>query len=81
LQEPWHVEAKRLSGLEIDDQFELGRRLHRQVAWLLAPEDAVGVASGAPKIIERVVAIGEQASEFRIKPVRSDGRETVPTNQ
>ena len=31
-----HGEAERLGGLEIDHQLELGRRLHRQVGWLLA---------------------------------------------
>src|SRR6266481_4493226 len=32
-------EAKRLGGLEVDDQFVHGRRLHRQVGWLFAPKD------------------------------------------
>ena len=27
-------EAQRLCSLEIDDQFEFGRQLHRQLAWL-----------------------------------------------
>src|SRR6516162_3867064 len=34
--------------LEVDDQLIIGRRLHRQVARLLALEDAVHVASRAP---------------------------------
>ena len=38
-----HVEAERLGGLEIDDQLELGRLLHRQVGWLLALEDAIDI--------------------------------------
>jgi hypothetical protein len=29
-------QAKRLCGLEIDNQFVLGRRLHRHIGWLLA---------------------------------------------
>jgi hypothetical protein len=31
----------RVSGLEVDDQFELGRELDRQISGLLAFEDAV----------------------------------------
>ena len=38
-----HREAECLRGLEIDDQFELGRCLHRQFGWILALEDAVDV--------------------------------------
>ena len=37
------VEAERLGSLEVDDQFELGRLLHRQVGGLRALEDAVDV--------------------------------------
>ena len=44
-----HVEAERLGGLEVDDQLVLGWRLHRQVGWLLALEDAIDVAGGTPE--------------------------------
>ena len=37
------VEAERLGGLEVDDQLELGRLLHRQVGWLLALEDTIDI--------------------------------------
>ena len=43
-----HFEAERLGGLEVDHQLELGRRLHRQVARLLALEDAIDVAGRTP---------------------------------
>ena len=43
-----HVEAERLGGLEIDDQFELGRLLDRQVGRLGALENAAGVDAGLP---------------------------------
>ena len=42
-----HGEAQCLRGLEDDDEFILGRRLHRQVGRLLASKDAVDVAGGA----------------------------------
>src|SRR6266498_4461948 len=42
-QRRWHLEAESLSGLEVDDQFVLGRRLDRQVGGFLPLEDAVYV--------------------------------------
>ena len=32
--------AERLGGLEVDDHLELGRKLHREIAWFLAAQDA-----------------------------------------
>ena len=46
------VEAQCLRGLEVDHEFVLGRCLHRQVGWLLALEDAIDVAGGAPILVE-----------------------------
>ena len=56
------VEAERLGGLEIDDQFVLGRRLHRQVGGLLALEDAIDIAGRAPVLIDDVRPVGDQAA-------------------
>src|SRR5215472_15114682 len=36
-----HGQAERLRRFEIDDRFELGRRLHRKVGGLVAAQDAV----------------------------------------
>jgi hypothetical protein len=36
-------DAKRLGGLEVDDQFDLRDLLDGQVCWLLAPENTTGV--------------------------------------
>ena len=33
-------EAERLGGLEVDDEFQLGRLLDRQIGWFLAFENA-----------------------------------------
>jgi len=40
-----HVEAESSCRPEVDAQFEPGRKLHRQVARLLAFEDAINIAS------------------------------------
>ena len=42
------IRLEHLGGLEVDDQVELGRRLHRQVGGLLALEDAIDVAAPGP---------------------------------
>ena len=57
-----HGQFKRLGGLEVDHQFVLGRRLHRQVGRLLALEDAIDVAGRAPELIEKIRPIGDQAA-------------------
>src|SRR3974377_1574656 len=49
-----HVEADRLGSLEVDHQFVFGRRLHRQVGWLLAPHDALDQAGCASELVELV---------------------------
>jgi hypothetical protein len=43
-----HGKTEGFRSFEIDDEFELGRRLNRQVTGLLALEDAVDVAGGTP---------------------------------
>src|SRR5207249_1954425 len=42
-------ETERLGGLEVDHQIVFGRRLHRQIGWLFALEDAIDVAGGEAK--------------------------------
>jgi hypothetical protein len=43
-----HSDAERVGRLEIDNQLELGRRLHRKVRGFLALEDAIDVAGRSP---------------------------------
>jgi hypothetical protein len=50
----WDFEAKRLCGLEIDNQFVPGGCLYRQVGWLLPLEDAIDVSGSATVWIDSV---------------------------
>src|ERR1700730_1491124 len=52
-----NFEAKRLRGLEVDHQFVLGWRLHREISRLLTLEDAIDIAGRAPKNIGNVATI------------------------
>ncbi len=45
-----NCEAQCLRGLEIDDKFVLVWRLHWQIGWLLALEDAVDIAGRLPEL-------------------------------
>src|SRR5450759_2436216 len=72
LERQWHVEAKRLGGLEIDHQLELDRGLDGKLARLRTLEDAIGIDRSAPKIIGHVISVGQQAAEFSEETVRID---------
>ena len=76
-----HGETERLRGLEIDRQFVLGRRLHRQVGRLLAFEDAVDVARRSPKLIGRIRPVGDQAAAGDEVAEGVDRRQPVPSRK
>ena len=51
-----------LAVLRLMTSFVLGRRLHGQIGWLLALQDAVDVAGGAPELIDEIRPIRNQAA-------------------
>ena len=57
-----NCETQCFRGLEVDHQLVLGRRLHWQVGWLLALEDAIDVAGRAPVLVDDIRPIGDQAA-------------------
>ena len=59
-------ETERLGGLEVDDELVLGRRLHRQVAGLLAPEDAVNIAGRTPELVDEIRTVGDEAPGYDV---------------
>jgi hypothetical protein len=70
LKQRGHVKAESLGGLKVDDQLELDRGLDGELARVRALEDAVGIGRRAPKIIEQIKSIGQQAAEFSELTVR-----------
>src|SRR5262245_30059053 len=73
-----NFEAERFGGLEVDDEFVLGRRLNRQVARLLASEDAIHVGRRAAVLIDLIGAIGDQATGLDEETKRIDRGQLVP---
>src|SRR5262252_10485282 len=57
-----HVEAERLSGLEIDDQLELGWLLDWQVCGLSTPENLVDISRGAEIKMRETHPVGHQTA-------------------
>jgi hypothetical protein len=49
-----HCEPERFRGLEIDQQLELGRYLHRELGRLFALENATDVLGGAPVLVRAI---------------------------
>jgi hypothetical protein len=59
----WHVEPDRLGGIEIDDQFELGRLLNRKIAGLCAARDLVDIGGRASPQVGATDAIGRETTQ------------------
>src|SRR5262245_2173759 len=70
-------ETERLGGREVDHQFVPGRRLHRQVGWLLAPEDAIHIRSCATVEIDCRRSVGEETTLGGMDAEGIDGRKAI----
>ena len=73
----WHGEPECLRGIEIDDQFIFGGRLHREIAQLLALEYAIDVAGRAPVKVNVIRSVGDQATIRDDEAVGIDGRQLI----
>jgi hypothetical protein len=71
-------EAKRLGGLEIDDQLEFGGLLDRQITRLFALEDTVDIGRGAPVELDIVSAVGCKPTLDRPVALGKNVRQAVP---
>src|SRR5580704_9520643 len=57
-------EAKGFSGLEVDDELEPPRPRHRQIAGLLAAENAAGIVAELPILLRDVGPVAHQSAGF-----------------
>src|SRR6516165_273487 len=66
-------EAERLGGLEVDEEFDFGGLLNRQVGRLLAFENSAGVAAGQTVRIWKAAAVAHQAAGSSELVILKDG--------
>src|SRR6516165_4520473 len=53
---------ERVGGLAVHDHLEPGRELHREIARLLAAQDAIHIGGGTTKGVYHVGSVGEQSA-------------------
>src|SRR5437588_771956 len=73
--------AERLRRLEIHDQLELARELHRQVTRLGAFEDAVHIGGALAVEVGQINPVGNETAGCREEPVGVDRRNTMTSRQ
>src|SRR6516162_8771251 len=69
---------ERLGRLEVHGHLELGRELHREIARLLAAQDAIHIGGGATPGVYLVGSVGEQAAVYGKGRCVIDRRHVVP---
>jgi hypothetical protein len=70
-------ETECLSGLEVDDQFELHHLLHREIGGLLALEDTAGVDADLAKQLRNIRSVAYQTAGRGELAIRTDRRNGV----
>src|SRR5262249_5513973 len=73
-----NFKAERLRGFEVDHQLVLRRRLDRKVRRLLALEDTVDVARGAPELVAEIRPIRDKPAVGAGASSWVDGGQFVP---
>jgi hypothetical protein len=69
-----HREAERLGRLKIDDKFELGRLLDREIGRFSPLENAIHVNRRLPELIGEIHSIRDETAAFREDTDRVDSR-------
>jgi len=70
-------EAQCFGSLEIDYKLVLRGRLHREIAGLLALENAIDIAGRAPELVGKIWSVGDQATIRGAEAVVGDGRQLI----
>src|SRR5262249_38001098 len=72
-----YFEAERLSGLEVDDEFVFGRRLHWQVGRLLTLEDAIDIAASTLVQAGNIRTVSDETALYDEHPKGINGRQSI----
>ena len=70
-----HGDSQRLGGREVDDQFEFGRLLHRQVGGLGTLQEAIHIVGRALPLVRLARPIAEEAASLHKLPCLIYGRQ------
>src|SRR5713101_2063472 len=76
-----HVEAQRLRGFEIDDQFELGRLYNWKIGGLLALKNPADMHASLTIIFRTVHSVADEASNPDKLALRVDRRQPIAGGQ
>src|SRR5262245_23131892 len=68
----WDSEAERLGGFEVDDEFEFGRQLNRQLARLGALEDQIDVRGRSAVCVGQINSVRHKAAAAGEEAIRID---------
>src|SRR5712664_826601 len=74
----WHNDVKRLCGLQIDHQFELGRLFDRQVGGLRTLENLVDENGGPTIKVSVISSVGQEEARLCILSLESGGWQPIP---
>ena len=80
-QRRWYSEAERLGRFEIDHQLVLRWRLYRKIGRLLALDNAIDIAGGAPILIWIVGPVANKTTRAYKVAERIDGGQFVPRRE
>src|SRR5262245_56989407 len=72
-----YIEAKRRGSLEVDDQFEFGGELDRELTRFFASENTIHIGCGAAVKVGDVDAVRGQAAARDLGTIRVHGRHAV----
>jgi hypothetical protein len=73
-----HVEAECLGSLEVHGHLIFCRKLYREIARLLAAQDAIHMGGSATRGVYSIGSVGEQAAVSGKDESRTDRRDVVP---
>src|SRR5215471_20649701 len=76
-----HLDAERLSGLEVDDKLKFGGLHHRQVAGLLTLENPPGIDAGLAIALAEIGTIAHQTARQRVFTLLVNRGNSVPRRQ
>ena len=73
-----HGDAERLGSLQVDNEIVFGRKLHRQLARILALEDAINVSRRLPVLVSYIRPVGDKSTAAGKETMGVDGRQPMP---